>query len=100
MITIPERSEGYTVQPSRAVMSEDTVRLRLPRLLKKHRLPDQFGTDLRSLGPIHICSCGSTLFNIMVQFENYEIVWWFLDGTCVSCGNLIRVPCPVDAPDK
>ena len=26
-----------------------------------------------------------------------EMVWWFLDGTCVSCGNLVTVPCPADA---
>jgi hypothetical protein len=32
----------------------------------------------------------------MASFEDSEIVWWFLDGTCVSCGNLVTVPCPAD----
>ena len=74
-----------------------TVRLRLPTLFKnKNRLPDKFGTDLRSLGPIHACPCGSQVFNIMAAFEDYELAWYHLDATCVNCGNLVIVPCPVD----
>lgn len=74
-----------------------TVRLRLPTLFKnKNRLPDKFGTDLRSLGPIHACPCGSQVFSIMAAFEDYELVWYHLDATCVNCGNLVIVPCPVD----
>jgi predicted molibdopterin-dependent oxidoreductase YjgC len=34
----------------------------------------------------------------MAAFDEYELSWYFLDGTCVSCGNLVTVPCPVDAP--
>lgn len=60
-------------------------------------LPDLFGTDLRELGPLHVCSCGSQVFNAMVSFEDYELSWYFLDGSCVSCGNLVTLPCP---PDK
>ena len=74
-----------------------TVRLRLPTLFKnKNRLPDKLGTDLRSLGPIHACPCGSRVFNIMAAFEDYELVWYHLDATCVNCGNLVIAPCPVD----
>jgi hypothetical protein len=32
----------------------------------------------------------------MASFEDYELVWYFLDATCVSCGNLVTVPCSVD----
>jgi len=33
---------------------------RLPNLRKnKENLPPKFGTDLRSLGPLHACPCGS-----------------------------------------
>jgi hypothetical protein len=79
---------GYTVL---------TVRFRLPRLPKFRRnLPDKFGSDLRDLGPIHVCPCGSQVFNVMASFEDYELVWYFLDATCVNCGNLVVVPCPVD----
>ena len=71
--------------------------LRLLTLFKnKNKIPEKFGTDLRALGPIHVCPCGSTMFNVMCQFEDYELTWWFLDGTCVSCGNLVVVPCPAD----
>ena len=74
-----------------------TVRLRLPRLPKfKRKLPEKFGTDLRGLGPVHVCPCGSQVFSIMASFEDHELVWYFLDGTCVNCGNIVTVPCPVD----
>ena len=71
--------------------------LTLPRLWGKHTLPKPFGADLRGLGPIHVCPCGSQVFNVMCAFEDNELVWWFLDGTCVNCGNLVTVPCPADA---
>lgn len=74
-----------------------TLRFRLPRLPKfRSKLPDKFGTDLRGIGPVHVCTCGSQVFSIMAAFENYELVWYFLDGTCVNCGNIVTVPCPVD----
>lgn len=70
---------------------------RLLRLLKYNTpLPPIQAANLRSLGPIHVCPCGSTVFNIFAQFEDYEISWWGLDGSCASCGNLVKVPCPVD----
>jgi len=86
-------------RPSRARNGQYTVPvwLRLLTLFKNNnRLPDKFGTDLRSLGPIHACPCGSQVFNVMASFEDYELVWYHLDATCVNCGNLVVVPCPVD----
>ena len=82
-----------------------TVRLRLPRLPKfkrkpQHTLPEPFGADLRAIGPLHVCTCGSQVFNVMASFEEYELVWYFLDATCTSCGNLVTVPCPVDNPEN
>ena len=76
-----------------------TLRFRLPTLQRfKRKIPEVFGSDLRELGPIHTCSCGSQVFNVMASFEDYEIVWWFLDGTCANCGNLVTIPCPADKP--
>jgi hypothetical protein len=78
------------------------MRLRLPTLPRlRHRnplqgLPEVAGADLRGLGPIHVCTCGSQVFSAMVSFDDYELVWYFLDGTCVNCGNLVKLPCPVD----
>ena len=81
--------------------------LRLPilskiweRLISHNTLPEAFGSDLRGLGPIHICPCGSQVFNVAASFDNYELSWYFLDATCFSCGNLVCVPCPVDDPDR
>jgi len=90
------------------------MRFRLPTLSKfkpklgpqdtpvtpSEALPDIFGTDLRGLGPLHTCTCGSQVFNAMVSFEDYELSWYFLDGSCVSCGNLVTLPCPVDNPNN
>ncbi len=77
-----------------------TVRFRLPTLpslrWRRNGLPKPFGADLRALGPLHVCTCGSQVFSVMAAFEDYELVWYFLDATCVNCGNLVVVPCPVD----
>jgi len=90
-------SELQYRRPSKGRSLSVTLRLRLPTLRKKKRkLPDKFGTDLRELGPIHVCPCGSQVFNVMASFDDYEIAWYFLDATCVNCGNLVTVPCPVD----
>ena len=63
-------------------------------------LPEPYGTDLRDMGPTHICPCGSQVFNVAASFDEYELTWYFLDASCFSCGNLLRVPCPVDDPDR
>jgi len=75
------------------------MQFRLPRLSVFKlwsAIPKPFGADLRGLGPIHVCTCGSQVFQVMASFEDSEIVWWFLDGTCASCGNLVTIPCPAD----
>ena len=78
-----------------------TLRFRLPRLPRfRAKLPEKFGTDLRGLGPIHVCPCGSQVFNVMAVFEDYEMVWYFLDATCTNCGNIVTVPCPVDKDES
>jgi hypothetical protein len=75
--------------------------LTLPRMKRNRQnpLPEVQGTDLRSLGPIHVCPCGSQVFNVAASFENYDISMWFIDATCFNCGNLVVVPCPVDDPE-
>lgn len=78
-------------------------RLRLPTLQKFRSYRNPYdglltpsGADMRALGPVHVCSCGSQVFNVMASFDDYELTWYFLDATCVSCGNIVRVPCPPD----
>jgi hypothetical protein len=75
--------------------------LRLPRLRKnKESLPPKFGSDLRDLGPLHACPCGSMTFTIMASFYDYELSWYHLDGECANCGNLVIVPTPLDKPES
>lgn len=74
-----------------------TMWFRLLRLLKnRESLPPIIAADLRSIGPTHACTCGCTVFNTYVQFEDYEISWYALDVQCANCGNLLKAPCPVD----
>ena len=93
-------SESTNRRPlGRASNRQVTLSFRLPTLPKfrrKNNLPDMFASDLRELGPVHVCPCGSQVFNVMASFEDYELSWYFLDATCVNCNNLVTVPCPVD----
>ena len=101
--------QKQTGRPLRAQSGSNrqvTLSVRLPTLPRmKHRnplrgLPQVTGSDLRGLGPIHVCPCGSQVFNAMVSFDDYELSWYFLDGSCVSCGNLVKLPCPVDRDES
>jgi hypothetical protein len=54
--------------------------------------------DTRGI-PTHEClNCGSTVFRILAQFEDYDIIWWALNGYCEGCGAPVTVPCPADSP--
>ena len=99
------RRVKQTERPLRAQQTDSTVltfQLRLPTLPRMfhrnpmRRLSQVTGADLRGLGPVHVCPCGSQVFNAMVSFNGFELVWYFLDGSCVNCGNLVKLPCPVD----
>ena len=63
-----------------------------------YKLPPKFGTDLRSMGPTHTCTCGCTIFRVACSFEDNEISFYFLDAECLSCGNLVIVPTLEDEP--
>ena len=52
--------------------------------------------DLRGMGPIHVCVCGSTLFKVGCMFEDNDISLWFVDAECAECNALVKVPTPVD----
>jgi len=51
--------------------------------------------DLRGT-PTHVCPCGSTIWNLKVIFEDFEIGTYFLDMECVSCGSVATAPTPMD----
>ena len=53
--------------------------------------------DLRDKeNPIHVCICGSMLWNVKVMFEDGEISMYMLDMECALCGALATAPTPQD----
>ena len=66
------------------------------RLTSRAHKAEHTAFDLRSLGPIHVCSCGSKVFKVGCMFEDNEISLWFTDAQCAECGSLVKVPTPVD----
>lgn len=55
--------------------------------------------DLRDKdAPVHVCICGSKLWNLKVMFEDYEIAFYMLDMECSLCGALATAPTEVDRP--
>ena len=68
----------------------------LARLLSRAGVLDSSKVDMRSLGPVHVCFCGSRLFKVGCMFEDNDIAMWFVDGECAACGALVKVPTPAD----
>lgn len=46
--------------------------------------------------PLHICACGSMLWNVKAMFEDGQISLYMLDMECALCGNLATAPTPID----
>jgi len=46
--------------------------------------------------PLHICVCGSMLWNVQAMFEDGEISLYMLDMECALCGTLATAPTPID----
>lgn len=68
----------------------------LARFINRAGVTTPIGADLRSLGPIHTCICGSMLFKVGCMFDDGEISLWFVDAECALCGALVKVPTPLD----
>ena len=47
----------------------------------------------------HVCVCGSTLWHLVVSFEDYEISAYSTDMRCLECGSRAKAPTPIDHPD-
>jgi hypothetical protein len=53
--------------------------------------------DLRDKDrPLHICVCGSMLWNVQAMFEDGEISLYMLEMECALCGTLATAPTPID----
>ena len=53
--------------------------------------------DLRDTErPLHVCVCGSVLWNVKAMFEDGEISLYMLDMECYMCGTLATAPTPMD----
>jgi hypothetical protein len=68
----------------------------LARLLSRAGALNSSTVDMRSLGPVHACFCGSRLFKVGCMFEDNDIAMWFVDAECADCGALVKVPTPAD----
>jgi hypothetical protein len=66
------------------------------RLLSRAGALNTIKVDMRSLGPVHVCFCGSRLFKVGCMFEDNDIAMWFVDAECADCGALVKVPTPAD----
>jgi len=51
--------------------------------------------DYRGI-PTEVCPCGCEVFNVMCCFEKGEIVFYFLDMECASCGSMATAPTVMD----
>ena len=75
------------------------IKAKVARLKSRAKGASGEGLDLRGLGPIHVCACGSRLFKVGCMFEDSEISLWFVDAQCAECDALVTVPTPVDEDD-
>ena len=47
---------------------------------------------------MHECICGSTLWRVIVSFDDYEISAYATDMECLECGTRAKAPTPIDKP--
>ena len=53
--------------------------------------------DLRDVGPVLDCICGTNLWRILGSFdESGELSFYFLDIVCAGCGAVAKAPTPDD----
>lgn len=70
-------------------------------LLLVRDLPEAGSADLRGVGPVRECICGTNLWRILGAFdEDGELSFYFLDIVCSSCGAVAKAPTPVDGEDS
>ncbi len=67
-----------------------------PRPVHELFFVDKTGLDLRDMGPLHTCVCGSDLWHVLARFEEGVIVYYYLDMKCSDCGALAKAPTEID----
>jgi hypothetical protein len=61
--------------------------------------PDYTGTMDHESEVHHECPhCESTIWNVKVTFQDYEIAQYLLDMECSICGTYAKAPTPLDRP--
>ena len=61
--------------------------------------PDYTGTMDHENEIHHECpKCESNLWNVKVQFDDYEIASYLLEMECAICGTYALAPTPLDKP--
>lgn len=53
------------------------------------------GADLRSVGEVRECMCGSNLWRVLAAFDDDgALAFYLLDMVCSGCGAVARAPVP------
>lgn len=68
-----------------------------PKPISELRPTYENAMDLRG-EPLHVCVCGCFVWNVKCSFEDYEMVSYFSDMECASCGSLATAPAPWEKP--
>lgn len=55
--------------------------------------------DQRGIPSNECINCGSNIQVVRAIFQDYELVMWFTDSFCGTCGSPMTTPTPVDHPD-
>jgi len=55
--------------------------------------------DQRGIPSNECINCGSDIQVIRAIFKDYELVMWFLDSFCATCGSPMTAPTPSDHPE-
>jgi hypothetical protein len=70
-------------------------------LLLVRDFPEEGAADLRGVGPVRECICGTNLWRILGAFdEEGTLSFYFLDIVCSSCGAVAKAPTPIDDEDE
>jgi len=53
------------------------------------------GVDLRSVGAVRECMCGSNLWRVLAAFDDDGALgYYLLDMVCSGCGSVAKAPIP------
>lgn len=56
--------------------------------------------DARGI-PTNACpNCGGNWFNMKVAMSDGEVVSFLFDASCIGCGTMVTIACPLDLEEQ